>query len=434
MLIEFSVENFKCFAEKQTLDMRPDPDITSLDETLIRTGLIDEAGEELVLLPSVAIYGANASGKSSLLEALDYFHLLLTRKTPSELSRLNFRFNEKEKIIFECKFALLETEHREKSIITINYEFDCIKNKFIKEKYHSYFFDSDTQTYSNAIVLERNYQEFNLDFDNFPSLKDIDPTQIKNFLSNVVSEGRSLASYDAKEIPFLRDVEYSGILNYFKHLIVKMDAVIDIELARSENGAEPISVRLFRDEEKKKKIIAGMQRADLSIENIKVNEQKDLMGRSIFQLLFYHNTNSSIPFMLEEESTGTQLFLFLFASLIGFGEDNETLRYTYDELEKHLHPDLCRAIIELFNNPETNPKGSQLIFTTHNQDFMASSLMRPDQIYFVNKDQSTGASELYRASDFEDFDWNNYEVKVREFYEEGLLGANPNVNRLAGEA
>ena len=105
-----------------------------------------------------------------------------------------------------------------------------------------------------------------------------------------------------------------------------------------------------------------------------------------------------------------------------------------DELEAHLHPDLCRAIIELFNNPETNPKGSQLIFTTHNQDFMAPNLMRPDQIYFVNKDQSTGASEVYRASDFEDFDWANYEVKVREFYEEGLLGANPNVNRLAGEA
>ena len=70
MLIEFSVENFKCFAEKQTLDMRPDPDITSLDENLIRTGLMDEADEELILLPSVAIYGANASGKSSLLKAL----------------------------------------------------------------------------------------------------------------------------------------------------------------------------------------------------------------------------------------------------------------------------------------------------------------------------------------------------------------------------
>ena len=78
MLIEFSVENFKCFAEKQTLDMRPDPDITSLDENLIRTGLMykdeDKQEKELLLLPSVAIYGANASGKSSLIEALASYY------------------------------------------------------------------------------------------------------------------------------------------------------------------------------------------------------------------------------------------------------------------------------------------------------------------------------------------------------------------------
>jgi len=87
----------------------------------------------------------------------------------------------------------------------------------------------------------------------------------------------------------------------------------------------------------------------------------------------------------------------------------------------------------LFNNPETNPKGSQLIFTTHNQDFMASSLMRPDQIYFVNKDQSTGASEVYRASDFEDFDWNSETLTVRKAYHYGLLGSSPRVRRLTGE-
>ena len=105
-----------------------------------------------------------------------------------------------------------------------------------------------------------------------------------------------------------------------------------------------------------------------------------------------------------------------------------------DELEAHLHPDLCRAIIELFNNPETNPKGSQLIFTTHNQDFMASSLMRPDQIYFVNKDQSTGASEVYRASDFEDFDWLDMDLTVKKAYHYGLLGSSPRVRRLTGDA
>jgi AAA15 family ATPase/GTPase len=434
MLIEFSVENFKCFAEKQTLDMRPDPDITSLDENLIHTGLVDEAGDELVLLPSVAIYGANASGKSSLLDAFMFFRLLISRKTPTRLSNLNFRFDKKEMISFECKFALPDTEWFNKAIITINYEFDCVANKFVKEQYHSYHYNDVTDQYQNSVVLERVNQEFKLDFSIFPSLEGVDHTQIKNFLSNVVSEGRSLASYDAKEIPFLKDVQHSGVLSYFTSLFIDMDSVVTTEIRRLEEGTEPLSAMLFKDEALKKKIIKGMQMADLSIADIHLQEQKNIDGRSVFQLLLFHNTNPAISFTLEEESSGTQLFLFLFASLIAFSEEESSFRYANDELETHLHPDLCRAIIELFNNPETNPKGSQLIFTTHNQDFMASSLMRPDQIYFVNKDQATGASEVYRASDFKEFDWHNYEVKVREFYEEGLLGANPNVNRLAGEA
>ena len=434
MLIEFSMENFKCFAEKQTLDMRPDPDITSLDENLIRTGLVDEAGEELVLLPSVAIYGANASGKSSLLDAFMFFRLLISRKTPTELSNLNFRFNPKEIIRFECKFALLESGEWFKSIITINYEFDCFQNKFTKEKYHSYHYNEETKQYENSVVLSRNNQEFDLDYNYFPSLEGIDPSQIRKFLSNFVSEGRSLVSYDAKEIPFLKDVQHSGVLNYFTSLFIDMNSVISTEISRAAAGAEPLAAMLFRDEGIKKKIISGMQKADLSIKDIQLNEQKDLAGRSVFQLLLYHNTNSSIPFALEEESSGTQLFLFLFASLIAFDGEKSSFRYTHDELETHLHPDLCRAIIELFNNPETNPKGSQLIFTTHNQDFMASSLMRPDQIYFVNKDQSTGASEVYRASDFEDFDWLDMDLTVKKAYHYGLLGSSPRVRRLTGDA
>ena len=101
MLIEFSVENFKCFAEKQTLDMRPDPDITSLDENLIRTGLMykdeDEQEKELLLLPSVAIYGANASGKSSLLEALHSISFVDATKL---ILGETFFFNEKESTLF----------------------------------------------------------------------------------------------------------------------------------------------------------------------------------------------------------------------------------------------------------------------------------------------------------------------------------------------
>ena len=189
-------------------------------------------------------------------------------------------------------------------------------------------------------------------------------------------------------------------------------------------------IKALLDPVQKKKLEKLLEKADFNISHIELESKNDGVETVYFLTFKIKGQTRSLPY--RNQSEGTKQFLLIMPTIVHVLETGAVL--LADELEAHLHPDLCRAIIELFNNPETNPKGSQLIFTTHNQDFMAPNLMRPDQIYFVNKDQSTGASEVYRASDFEDFDWANYEVKVREFYEEGLLGANPNVNRLAGEA
>lgn len=65
-----------------------------------------------------------------------------------------------------------------------------------------------------------------------------------------------------------------------------------------------------------------------------------------------------------------------------------------------MHPLLTRKLIELFQSPETNTKGAQLIFTTHDSSLMDPELFRRDQIYLVEKD-STGASEVFSLNDFD---------------------------------
>ena len=394
MLIEFSVENFKCFAEKQTLDMRPDPDITSLDENLIHTGLMykdeDEQEKELLLLPSVAIYGANASGKSSLLEALHSISFVDATKL---ILGETFFFNEKESTLFLTQVYSEKnfTNYHSQSIKGFDDGATVLTVKRIRPI-------EDKQTYLNDLQ-DKKLQGF----DNL--------IQIFSDQTNETEEKKARFYYFADEIlenskPDERGWFWLKDVNH--HPLIK--ALLD-----------PVQ---------KKKLEKLLEKADFNISHIELESKNDGVETVYFLTFKIKGQTRSLPY--RNQSEGTKKFLLMMPTIVHVLETGAVL--LADELEAHLHPDLCRAIIELFNNPETNPKGSQLIFTTHNQDFMAPNLMRPDQIYFVNKDQSTGASEVYRASDFEDFDWANYEVKVREFYEEGLLGANPNVNRLAGEA
>jgi len=70
-----------------------------------------------------------------------------------------------------------------------------------------------------------------------------------------------------------------------------------------------------------------------------------------------------------------------------------------DELESSLHPLIARFLVSLFNNPETNPKHAQLIFTTHDTTLLDNDLLRRDQIWFVEKDQNQ-MTHLYPLSDF----------------------------------
>jgi hypothetical protein len=96
------------------------------------------------------------------------------------------------------------------------------------------------------------------------------------------------------------------------------------------------------------------------------------------------------------ESLGTQKVFWLAAFIISAVENGEVL--VVDEFEASLHPHLSEAIIDTFQNPQTNPGGGQLIIATHDTNLLSPILLRRDQIAFVEKDEQ-GASELYSLSD-----------------------------------
>ncbi len=94
-----------------------------------------------------------------------------------------------------------------------------------------------------------------------------------------------------------------------------------------------------------------------------------------------------------------------------------------DELDRSLHPILARGLIELFNSKQSNPKGAQLIFNTHDTNLLSGGLLRRDQIWFTEKDRK-GASHLYPLTDFKPRKGENLE----NGYLQGRYGAIPFLN------
>ena len=70
-----------------------------------------------------------------------------------------------------------------------------------------------------------------------------------------------------------------------------------------------------------------------------------------------------------------------------------------DELDTSLHAYITHALVQLFNQPATNPNNAQLIFTTHDTSLLDLTVFRRDQIWFTDKDES-GATDLYSLLDY----------------------------------
>ena len=125
----------------------------------------------------------------------------------------------------------------------------------------------------------------------------------------------------------------------------------------------------------------------------------------------------SLPFAIESE--GTKRLFFFSPVLKKAMETGKTV--VVDEIDDSLHPLLVNAIIELFNDKEVNTKGAQLIFNTHDVSLLSLDNFRRDQIYFTEKDNKTGVTDLYSLDEYSPRKTEN----IRKGYLQGRYGAIP---------
>lgn len=113
--------------------------------------------------------------------------------------------------------------------------------------------------------------------------------------------------------------------------------------------------------------------------------------------LLHESKSGLLPLDYESESRGTRMFLTLVLPALETLASGGVL--VVDELDSSLHPRLVEAFVSLFQRPESNPHGSQLVFSTHDVALLGAGLLAPDAIWLANKD-SEGVSSFAPLTDF----------------------------------
>jgi hypothetical protein len=119
------------------------------------------------------------------------------------------------------------------------------------------------------------------------------------------------------------------------------------------------------------------------------------------RLSLIHHGRGGMAFDLASESSGTRTWLGLIGPMVTALRTGTVL--IVDELDAHLHPHLAARLIGLFQSPRVNRKGAQLVFNTHDVTLMSKSTphrLHRDQIYFAEKDLDEGNTRLYPLTEF----------------------------------
>ena len=396
MLIDFSVTNFKSIKEKQTISMIPAAKVKELPQNMAKKGSLE-------LLTSAVIYGRNASGKSNLLKALNILFLFVTwsniKLENYELVYTPFLLDDKkEPIIFELNFIGNKG-------VRYNYYLSYDSQGVIKEMLYAYYSRKASLVFNRERGIASEFGE---------NIKSI----VFKAIENATYSHQTLLSR-AEDFRIEAFLEPFDTIKKFTSSIIQDDF----------NALTTHVVWKFVNEQnpKTKKWVEQLLKiADTNVDSFSFQlmdvEKQTLLNR--YEILAQHKTKSGndISFPIATESMGTQKLLYV-GSVIAFTLEKGGI-IIIDELDKSLHPQLTKMLIQLFHNPKMNPNGAQLILASHDATLLSGDLFRRDQIWFAEKEPD-GSSYYYALSDLKDV---RAGVPYEKYYLKGAFGATPMID------
>jgi AAA15 family ATPase/GTPase len=406
MLIEFSVTNFRSIKEKQVLSLAAAKG-GELDESNTFPSGISRLP---MLLRSAVMYGANASGKSNTILALNLMQFLVLQSFSAiqegqPVPIVPFLFDtESAKSPSEFEITTISEGTR------YQYGFSATQQRITEEWLIAYPEGKPQRWFERIFDNKTNTYEWQFSR-NFSGQKEVIKTATRSnalFLSTAIQ---------------LNNDQLKPVFNWFS---TKLAIILPATIINLQSTIDRCA-----SENEKKRIMAFMNAADISIANINLEKQlfnasmvppvifpelrdkmiKDLSGKELTAVKFFHNTEAgTVSLDLADESQGTQKLFVFSGPWLDVLSNGKVL--VIDELNTSLHPLLVRHLVSLFHDSKTNRRNAQLIITTHDTSLLDPDIYRRDQVWFTEKDDH-GATKLYSLVEFK--------PRKNEAFERGYL-------------
>ena len=388
MLLEFRIRNYRSIRDEIVISF-----VASKDKKLADTHLASTGIKSLPhVVRSAVVYGPNASGKSTLLQALAFMRALVAES--ATLMQLGQTFNIQ-------PFRLDATCAAKPTEFEITFIFNGVR--------HQYGFSlTPERIISEWLLVYRTakpQQWFSSQFDEKTQ------SSIYEFSTHLTGPRKLWQDSTRSNALFLSTAAQlnSELLGPVFSWLVEQPVYFSAGLTPPPDH----TTELLQTESGRRAVRDFLASADISISDVMTVQrqgfqQKIMLGpqgakvmhdeQEMLMPQFVHKTErGSASFELYEESQGTQRLYALAAPVLDVLKHGRLL--IVDELDSSLHPLLVRRLVRMFHQPELNPHGAQLFFTTHNSSLLDRTLFRRDQIWFTEKDNDQ-ATRLYPLSDF----------------------------------
>lgn len=382
MLVQFTIENHRSIKNSSVVSFA-----ASKDKSL--EGCLLPMDSKKSLLPAIAVYGANAAGKSNVLHAM----MTMREMVVGEAARISKGQKlpwepfggTKEPTAFESVFLYQGIRY------AYGFSFDA------RKIYAEYLYHWPNGREALIFSRENGDYEFRENVNEQMTLSNRTP---ENKLYLVSSNDWNLPQTE----------------NAYKWFLEKLTFLMDEEPADSETVAQ-----ILEGDDRKARILKELLLADLDISDVVIKNltDKTLSISTTHRIIHEDGSTEYFQLLMDQESAGTQRFFSRIGGWLQALENGALL--VVDEIEDSLHPLLTKRLIEMVQDRKINTNGAQILFTTHDCLLLDLKFFRRDQIWFAEKDDKTCATEVYSLASFSPRKGEN----VRKGYLQGRFGAIP---------
>ena len=440
MLLRFGVANHLSIRDYQELYL-------SASRRIKRKGLVipvPTLKEDAV--PVVAVYGANAAGKSNLIDAMNEIQRAIVRSHKSlgatdRIPRTPFRLDDtsaEEPTRFDCTFTVgrtsTKTSDPHTSDTVYEYGFEYTDAEFLHEWLYR--------------IVRRERQSTQVLFERKTEDGDVSVT----FGSQLRGENRTIANLTRRNSLFLSAAAQNNhpqLTELYRYFAEQWEVILSTGAM-----ADHVLAARLSEFEHMERLLLLVRQADVGISEIEVEDEeveedglglaRDIAGlmvkhmrrhgdgasfnestvldalRDRKRLRFGHSAagGGTVGLRYPMESKGTRTLISLLIPALEVLSRGSLL--VVDELDTSLHPDMARAFVSLFSKRASNPHGAQLVFSTHDVALLGSDRIHQDEIWMTDKSHE-GASRFTPLTEFK----LRSRDDIEKAYRHGRLGGVP---------